>query len=95
MKADLRNLVTAEEAYFADNNTYGGVTSTGDGVASGGNLGAVYSSSAGVSVTATATGGEGFIATATHSGAAGISCQLAVGVSAVAPLVEGEPKCTP
>src|SRR5256885_3085597 len=53
MKADLRNLVTAEESYFADNVTY---TATIANLA--------YSQSAGNTVTLVAATGTGWSATA-------------------------------
>ncbi len=50
MKADLHNLVTAEEAYFSDNNSvYAGSTA---------NLGTNYHPSTGVTVTITLGGGS-------------------------------------
>ena len=72
MKSDLRNLVTAEESYFADNLTYGTVA----------NLGLAYTSSTGVTVatvgTPTATG---WSASATHTGT-GQACTIALGAAA-------------
>ena len=85
MKSDLRNLVTAEESYFADNVTY----ST--------NLGTNFSSSAGVTVTITAATGTGWTATAAHS-ATPKTCGLYVGAGQTAPFSgqnEGEPRCSP
>ena len=83
MKADLRNLVTAEESYFADNVTY---TSTI------GNL--AYSQSAGNTVSVTAANGTGWAATSKNNGTT-TTCGIYVG-SATAPITgqnEGEPKC--
>ena len=83
MKADLRNLVTAEESYFADNVTY---TSTV------GNLS--YSISAGNTVVVTAASGTGWSATSTNNGTTH-TCGIYVG-SGTAPVAgqnEGEPKC--
>jgi prepilin-type N-terminal cleavage/methylation domain-containing protein len=82
MKSDLRNLVTAEESYFADNVTY----STA--------LGTAYSTSAGVTVVIGAATGTGWSATSTHN-ATTKTCGIYVG-SATAPVTganEGEPKC--
>ncbi|MCH7473917.1 MAG: prepilin-type N-terminal cleavage/methylation domain-containing protein, partial [Gemmatimonadetes bacterium] len=73
MKSDLRNLVTAEESYFADTNVYGNVPA---------NLANYYNSSAGVTIAATATGGVSFNASATHSGTA-ITCTIAMNEGAV------------
>ncbi len=85
MKSDLRNLVTAEEAYFADNTTY-----TGDPVVMS------YNSSAGVvvAITVDATIPVGFSAIATHSGTAE-TCAIFIQAPVTAPATqEGEPKCT-
>ncbi len=71
MKSDLRNLVTAEESYFADNLTYGSIA----------NLGTAYSSSAGVTVATSAVTGTGWSASATHTGTAQ-TCTLALGAAA-------------
>ena len=71
MKSDLRNLVTAEESYFADNLTYGSIA----------NLGTAYSSSAGVTVATSAVTGTGWSASATHTGTAQV-CTLALGAAA-------------
>ena len=91
MKSDLRNMATTQESYFADFQVYTSGTAT--------NVGGTTSSlngfvpSAGVSVTATATGGTGWSTTASHSGTTR-TCAIFVGVGAVAPAtVEGEPKC--
>ena len=57
MKSDLRNLVTAEEAYFSDNNSmYAGSTA---------NLGTNYRPSTGITVTITGASGTGWAAYAT------------------------------
>ncbi len=71
MKSDLRNLVTAQESYFADNLTYGSIA----------NLGTAYSSSAGVTVATSAVTGTGWSASATHTGTAQ-ACTLALGAAA-------------
>ena len=83
MKSDLRNLVTAEESYFADNVTYATTTA---------NL--QYNSSAGVTVTVSGATGTGWSATAKHN-ATTKTCGIYVG-AATAPISgqnEGEPKC--
>ncbi len=85
MKSDLRNLVTAEEAYFADNTTY---TSSGPAMS--------YVTSAGVvvAITVDATIPVGFSAIATHSGTAE-SCAIFIQAPVQGPATqEGEPKCT-
>ena len=81
MKSDLRNLVTAEESYFADNVTY---TS---------NLGTNYNSSAGVTVTIGTATGTGWAASAVHNGTTK-TCAIYAGTGAeIAGQNEGEPKC--
>ncbi|HEX9581388.1 MAG TPA: prepilin-type N-terminal cleavage/methylation domain-containing protein [Gemmatimonadales bacterium] len=80
MKADLRNLINAEEAYFADNTTYAAAT---------GSL--QYNQSAGVTVTLTSSSGTGWTATSYHNGTT-VTCSIAVGGMATAN--EGEPLCS-
>jgi prepilin-type N-terminal cleavage/methylation domain-containing protein len=83
MKSDLRNLVTAEESYFADYVTY---------TTSQANLN--YNGSTGVTVTVGAVNGTGWNATSKHN-ATTKTCGIYVG-SAAAPVSgqnEGEPKC--
>jgi type IV pilus assembly protein PilA len=79
MKADLRNLINAQEAYFADNTTYASAT---------GSL--QYNQSAGVTVTLTSATGTGWTATAYHNGTT-VTCSIAVG--GLATTNEGEPQC--
>jgi type IV pilus assembly protein PilA len=93
MKSDLRNMATTQESYFADNQVYtaGSATNTSGGTTSLNG----FVPSAGVSVTATASGGTGWSATTTHS-ATTKTCAIFVGVAAVSPAtVEAEPRCTP
>ncbi|MEO8030622.1 MAG: prepilin-type N-terminal cleavage/methylation domain-containing protein [Gemmatimonadota bacterium] len=88
MKADLRNLATAEEGYFADNTAYfSGVWTPGVSTNA-------YSPSAGVTVTI-ALAGSGWSATSTHAQTPTNTCAIFYGTStAVTPAtVEGEPKC--
>ena len=95
MKSDLRNVVTVEEAYFSDFQTY--ASGTGSNLAGVGTPMAPtnFVPSAGVTVAATATGGTGWSATAGHVGTTK-TCAIFIGVAAVAPAtVEGEPKCQP
>src|SRR5713226_7847407 len=81
MKSDLRNLVTAEEAYFADSVKY---TS---------NLGTAYATTSGVvgpTITVTADGWTGWVSHTTTTK----TCSIYVGTTALAPAnKEGEPKC--
>ncbi len=81
MKSDLRNLVTAEESYFADNLAYGSIA----------NLGTSYSSSAGVTVATSAVTATGWSASATHTGT-GQACTIALGAAAGAGAA-GIPAC--
>ena len=93
MKSDLRNVVTVEEAYFSDFQIY--TAGTGSNLAGVGVQMAPtnFVPSAGVTMTAAATGGTGWSATSGHSGTTK-TCAIFVGVAAVAPAtVEGEPKC--
>jgi prepilin-type N-terminal cleavage/methylation domain-containing protein len=83
MKSDLRNLVTAEESYFADQVSY---TTASTAIN--------YNSSTGVTVTIGTATGTGWNATAKHN-ATTKTCGIYVG-SASAPVAganEGEPKC--
>lgn len=92
MKSDLRNMATTQESYFADNQVYvaGSAANTTGGTTSL----AGFVPSAGVTVTAAATGGTGWSATAAHT-ATSKTCAIFVGVAAVSPAtVEAEPKCT-
>jgi prepilin-type N-terminal cleavage/methylation domain-containing protein len=94
MKSDLRNIATTQEAYFADYQVYvtGAASNVGGATASTLNG---FVPSAGVSVSSTASGGTGWVATSTHSGTAK-TCAIGVGMTPPTPAtVEGEPKCTP
>jgi len=82
MKSDLRNLVTAEEAYFADSLRY-----TTD-------LGAAYRISTGIAGPTIALTGDGWTATVSHRSTTK-TCAVYAGSTALAPAVkEGEPRCT-
>ena len=92
MKSDLKNLVLAEESYFADNNTYGAVAA--NALASGGQT--LWAATTGVTVVTAGVVATGFSATATHAGAAGTTCGVYVGTAATpdASIVnEGEVGC--
>jgi prepilin-type N-terminal cleavage/methylation domain-containing protein len=97
MKSDLRNLVTAEEAYFADYQVYSPGTTASNIAGTGTELDAVtkFIPSAGVTVTVAPNSGVGWSATAEHTGlTAGRFCAIYLGVAPVAPAtVEGEPRC--
>ena len=84
MKSDLRNMVTAEEAFFSDSSKY----TT--------NMTAMnFKQSTGVNTPTIATGAGYWTATVTHSQLAGHTCAIAVNTTN--PLVttagEGEPVC--
>jgi prepilin-type N-terminal cleavage/methylation domain-containing protein len=84
MKSDLRNLVTAEEAFFADSSKY---TST---------IGQLkFNVSTGVNTPAIVTGAGYWSATNTHSQLTGATC--GIGMNTTNPTVtgagEGEPAC--
>lgn len=84
MKSDLRNLVSAQESYLADNTTYAGSTSQVN-----------YGQSAGVTVTITSGTASWWGATAWHNGTS-VTCAIFYGSNAtpVAPATkEGEPAC--
>ena len=81
MKSDLRNLITAQEAYFSDNNsTYASSTTT---------LGTAYRASSGVTVTLGSVTNTGWQATAAHASTAK-TCKISLGGGATN---EGEPVC--
>jgi type IV pilus assembly protein PilA len=82
MKSDLRNLITAQEAYFSDNNSAYASSTTA--------LGTAYKASSGVTVTLGGVSTSGWSATATHASTSR-SCTITVGGSATA---EGEPNCS-
>jgi hypothetical protein len=94
MKSDLRNAATAQEGYFADNQTYLSGTATNiAGVATPLAAMGNYTPSSGVTVTFTASAGTGWSAVATHN-ATTKTCAVFIGVAAVAPAtVDGEPRC--
>ena len=86
LRADLRNLVTAEEAYFSDYTTYV-VTGT---------LGASYAPSSGITVTVNSPSGTGWSATAQHQALPTTrTCFIYIGTIASPPsgVNEGEPRC--
>jgi len=81
MKSDLRNLVTAEEAYFADSVKY----ST--------NLGTAFAVTSGNTTPVIVLTADGWTATITNANTTK-TCAIYIGSTAVAPAnKEGEPKC--
>jgi len=81
MKSDLRNLVTAQEAYFSDNNSSYAASTTA--------MGTSYRASTGVTVALGAVTATGWSATATH-GSTTKTCTLTLGSGATN---EGVPIC--
>ena len=91
MKSDLRNMATTQESYFADYQIYIGGTANNTTAGTSSIYGFVPS--AGVTVTAVATGGTGWNSTSAHT-ATTKTCAIFVNVAPLAPaVVEGEPKC--
>ncbi|HET7789436.1 MAG TPA: prepilin-type N-terminal cleavage/methylation domain-containing protein [Gemmatimonadales bacterium] len=81
MKSDLRNLVTAEEAYFADSVKY----ST--------NLGTAYAVTSGNTTPVIALSADGWTASISNANTTK-TCAIFIGSTAKAPAnKEGEPKC--
>jgi type IV pilus assembly protein PilA len=82
MKSDLRNLVTAQEAYFSDYTTY-----------SDDQAALIYQPSSGVTVDIDDVAGSGWHATAEHNGTLK-TCDIWVGTGvSTGSGNEGEPKC--
>jgi prepilin-type N-terminal cleavage/methylation domain-containing protein len=83
MKSDLRNLVTAEEAFYSDSTKY----TT--------NLGSQYRTSAGVLGPTITLTGDGWTAKVSHTATTKI-CAVYTGSTPLAPAAkEGVPRCTP
>ena len=84
MKSDLRNLVTAEEAYFADSVKYSATVGAG---------GVVFNVTSGNNTPALAVTADGWTASISNVNTTK-TCAIYVGTTALAPAVkEGEPKC--
>ena len=82
MKSDLRNLVTAEEAYFVDSIKY----TT--------NLGTMFRTSTGTVGPTIVLTGDGWTATVRHTTSVR-TCAVYMGSTPLAPAAkEGEPRCT-
>ncbi len=90
MKADLRNLAMAQEAYQADNNGayYGGSIPSGS---------LVYNPSAGVQINMVVANNTGWAATAAFPGATPRTCSMFTGAVPPPPpaSLEGVVACTP
>ena len=83
MKTDLRNLVTAQEGYFSDNQAFTTDTSK---------LG--YSSSKNVSVKILGVATDGWDAEATHSLTGSTKCTVQVGSKVTSGNKDGVPACS-
>ena len=84
MKSDLRNLVTAEEAYFADSIKY--TTTIGAG-------GLSFNVTSGNNAPTPALTADGWTATLSNTNTTK-TCAIFIGSTAIAPAAkEGEPKC--
>ena len=100
MKSDLRNLVTAQEAFFSDNNDYaGGINATTQTNGVGGAGRVVFTPSTGNTVTITYINAAGWSAVATNPAVttAPTTCGVFTGPVANAPNAavtqEGAPAC--
>ena len=86
MKSDLRNLVTAEEAYFADSVKYSATIGAGAG-------GVIFTQSTGNTLPAVALTADGWTANITNVNTTK-TCSIYIGSTALLPAnKEGEPKC--
>jgi prepilin-type N-terminal cleavage/methylation domain-containing protein len=85
MKSDLRNLVTAQEGYFSDNQAF-----TTDLSPAGLN----FDPSTNVTIVVNSAVAADWDATATHAIATTKTCVVAVGAAVVAPMKEGVPDCS-
>jgi type IV pilus assembly protein PilA len=81
MKSDLRNLITAQEAYYADNSSNYAQGTT--------NLGTNFAASPGVTVTLSNVTTTGWTATSTSTGTSK-TCSITLGGSAT---TDGDPIC--
>jgi type IV pilus assembly protein PilA len=87
MKSDLRNLVTAEEAFFSDSSKYT--------AAIGGNNGVKFQNSTGTNAPSIVTGAGFWSATNSHTQLVGMSCGIGINTTnpTVSTAAEGEPAC--
>jgi type IV pilus assembly protein PilA len=97
MKSDLRNIATAQEGYFSDNQVYTDMTASNVAGSATADANTGFVPSAGVTISATADAGLGWQAEATHA-ATTKGCDIYIGTSpgsAGLATVEGEPRCDP
>jgi type IV pilus assembly protein PilA len=91
MKSDLRNLVTAEEAYFADSVKYSATVSCTTPPTAGT---VNFCTTTGNTLGGPTIAGGGWSATETNSNIPTVTCAIFVNTAAVAPAVtEGAPAC--
>src|SRR5438128_7340263 len=84
MKSDLRNLVTAEEAYFADSVKYSSTIGAG---------GVIFTQSTGNTAPTITTTADGWTANIKNANTTK-TCSIYIGSTSLAPAnKEGEPKC--
>jgi len=85
MKSDLRNLVTAEEAYFADSAKYASDTTNG----------MKFKPSTGVSMPVISVNGGTWVATNTHTQLGTFQCGIAINTTnpVLSAAGDGEPTC--
>jgi len=89
MKSDLRNLVTAEEAFFADSIRYSAAVCAPNTACNG----IAFNSTSGVSTPTIVLTSDGWTASVTHTTTTK-SCAIFVGSQSLTPAnKEGEPKC--
>lgn len=83
MKSDLRNLLTAEEAYFGDNTAYTNALPA-----------TMYATSTGVNTPSITVAGSDVTVTVSHTQTSR-TCAIYIGTVSASPAnKEGEPKCT-
>jgi type IV pilus assembly protein PilA len=84
MKSDLRNLVTAEEAFFADSSKYTATITQ-----------LKFSSTNGVNTPVVVTGAGFWTATTTHTQLAGVTCGVSINTTnpVSTGAAEGQPLC--
>ena len=95
MKADLRNLATAEETYFSERHAYFDGTTSNDGNGGTVSVGEGFVPSSGVSMMVSTSAG-GWFATAAYTSGTARTCALYLGVAPALPAkTEGAPECDP
>ena len=89
MKSDLRNLLTSEEAYFADSIRYGRHLACAPTPGK-----VIFCATTGNRLSGPILSGDGWRATMTNDNLPGVTCAIFVNTAAVPPAtVEGSPTC--